>query len=166
MFELAASWLAEHAPVTPAELTLVHGDFRNGNLLVDAERGLTAVLDWELAHVGDPASDLGWLCVNSWRFGERDRVVGGFGDVDDLLAGYRSGGGREIEPQRLRWWQVMGTLKWGVICESMVQTWLCGEDEALERAAIGRRASEAEIDLLDLIAPQAAPRPAPRRAGR
>ena len=48
--------------------TLVHGDFRLGNLLVD-ERGVSAVLDWELVHSGDPLEDLGWLCVPAWRFG-------------------------------------------------------------------------------------------------
>ena len=65
--EVAFRWLADHRPPTvpPA---LVHGDFRHGNLLV-APDGLTAVLDWELAHVGDPREDLGWACVRAWRFG-------------------------------------------------------------------------------------------------
>jgi aminoglycoside phosphotransferase (APT) family kinase protein len=72
----------------PAELRLVHGDFRHGNLMVHAERGLAAVLDWELAHLGDPMEDLGWICVNSWRFGNIDKPVGGFGEYADLFAGY------------------------------------------------------------------------------
>jgi aminoglycoside phosphotransferase (APT) family kinase protein len=155
VFQLAFRWLADHSSTAPVELTLVHGDFRNGNLLVHPERGLVAVLDWELAHVGDPVSDLGWMCVNSWRYGERGKVVGGFGDVAGLLEGYRSAGGREVDAQHLFWWQVMGTLKWGVICESMVHAWLVGEDDQIERAAVGRRASEAEIDLLELLAPGA-----------
>jgi aminoglycoside phosphotransferase (APT) family kinase protein len=62
-FEAAFKWLEQRLPDT-TDLTLVHGDFRNGNLIVGPE-GIRAVLDWELTHVGDPAEDLGWLCVNS-----------------------------------------------------------------------------------------------------
>lgn len=153
VFQLALQWLQAHRPPEPAALSLVHGDFRNGNLLVDAA-GLTGVLDWELAHVGDPASDLGWLCVNSWRFGVREQVVGGFGSLQQLAAGYGAGGG-VFDAQRVHWWQVAGTLRWGVICESMLHAWLTGaEGDNIERAAIGRRASETEIDLLELIAPR------------
>jgi aminoglycoside phosphotransferase (APT) family kinase protein len=65
---------------------LVHGDFRNGNLIGGPD-GLRAVLDWELAHLGDPLEDLGWLCVRSWRCGAEPRV-GGFGPVDDQVAAY------------------------------------------------------------------------------
>ena len=66
--------------------TLVHGDFRLGNLIVD-ETGLRAVLDWELVHRGDPREDLGWLCVKCWRFGS-PQPVAGLGTVDQLLDGY------------------------------------------------------------------------------
>ena len=155
VFQLALAWLASHAPgdTTPA---LVHGDFRNGNLMVDlqAEGGaLVGVLDWELAHLGDPMADLGWMAVNSWRFGQPGRPVGGFGQWDELFGGYRSAGGH-VDEGRLRWWQVLGTLRWGVICESMGQAWLSGAEAVMEKAAIGRRASETEIDLLDLLLPR------------
>jgi len=94
IFELAFKRLRKAAP-PPTEPALAHGDFRNGNLMIHPEHGLTAVLDWELAHVGDPAADLGWLCVNSWRFGG-DQPVGGFGSYADLLAGYKAAGGCPI----------------------------------------------------------------------
>ncbi len=155
VFQLALRWLAEHAPadVVPA---LVHGDFRNGNLMVDleAEGGqLVGVLDWELAHLGDPMADLGWLGINSWRFGRHQRPVGGFGHWAQLFDGYRSAGGT-VDEARVHWWQVLGSLRWGVICESMGQAWLSGAEPVMEKAAIGRRASEAEIDLLDLLLPR------------
>ena len=163
VFQLALRWLAEQAPadVVPA---LVHGDFRNGNLMVDlqADGGarvgarvatLVGVLDWELAHLGDPMADLGWIAVNSWRFGQPGRPVGGFGQWDELFDGYRAAGGR-VDAGRVRWWQVLGTLRWGVICESMGQAWLSGAEAVMEKAAIARRASETEIDLLDLLLPQ------------
>jgi aminoglycoside phosphotransferase (APT) family kinase protein len=154
VFELALRWLGDHLPPEPARLRLVHGDFRNGNLIVDAH-GLRAVLDWELAHLGDPMEDLGWLCVPSWRFGRLDLPVGGFGTRDELFAGYAEAGG-EVEPARVRFWQLLGTLKWGLMCESMAQAHLSGDEPSVERAAIGRRASETEIDLLDQLAGEAA----------
>ena len=154
VFQLALRWLARHAPadVAPA---LVHGDFRNGNLMVDLQAdggALVGVLDWELAHLGDPMADLGWIAVASWRFGQPDRPVGGFGAWDALWGGYRAAGG-QVDTERVRWWQVLGTLRWGVICESMGQAWLSGAEAVMEKAAIGRRASETEIDLLELLLP-------------
>ena len=155
VFQLALRWLDENAPADAAP-ALVHGDFRNGNLMVDlqAEGGaLVGVLDWELAHLGDPMADLGWMAVNSWRFGQPGRPVGGFGQWDALFGGYRSAGGC-VDEDRVYWWQVLGTLRWGVICESMGQAWLSGAEAVMEKAAIGRRASETEIDLLDLLLPR------------
>jgi aminoglycoside phosphotransferase (APT) family kinase protein len=148
VFELAFQWLQQRLPGAPAATALVHGDFRNGNLMVD-EQGLCSVLDWEMAHLGDPMEDLGWLCVNAWRYGH-EAPVGGFGSREDLYAGYEAAGGR-VDPARVRFWEVLGTLKWGVICEAMARSWQNGEVRTVERAAVGRRASESEIDLLCLM---------------
>jgi len=152
VFELAFQWLRAHDPGDAPRPVPVHGDFRNGNLMVD-ERGLVGVLDWELAHLGDPMEDLGWICVNAWRFGAGELPVGGFGTRDDLFAGYEAAGGR-VDAQRVRHWEVLGTLKWGVVCETMLQAWRTGHERDLEKAVIGRRASESEIDLLTLLAPR------------
>jgi aminoglycoside phosphotransferase (APT) family kinase protein len=153
VFELALRWLGEHDPGPPAETTLVHGDFRHGNLIVGAE-GLRAVLDWELAHVGDPMEDLGWICVNSWRFGEIDKPVGGLGSREELFEGYEASG-RRVDPEAVKFWEVMGTLRWGVMCCGMMQRFRASPEHSVERAMIGRRASETEIDLLRLLAPKA-----------
>ncbi|WP_316189523.1 MULTISPECIES: phosphotransferase family protein [unclassified Bradyrhizobium] len=154
VFELALRWLADHDPGPPDEVTLVHGDFRHGNLII-GPGGVRAVLDWELAHLGDPMEDLGWICVNSWRFGEIDKPVGGFGSREDLFAGYEAAG-RKVDPARVMFWEVMGTLRWGVMCCGMMQRFREAPDYSMERAMIGRRASETEIDLLRLIAPRGA----------
>jgi aminoglycoside phosphotransferase (APT) family kinase protein len=153
VFELAFQWLRKHGP-DDVTAVLVHGDFRNGNLMV-GEGGLVGVLDWELAHLGDPMEDLGWLCVNAWRFGSLDLPVGGFGTREDLFAGYAAAGGR-VDAQRVHYWEMLGTLKWGIVCESMAQAWLAGHERDVEKAVIGRRASESEIDLLALLAPRGA----------
>jgi aminoglycoside phosphotransferase (APT) family kinase protein len=153
VFELALRWLRERDPGPPREVTLVHGDFRHGNLIIGPD-GVRAVLDWELAHLGDPMEDLGWICVNSWRFGEIDKPVGGFGTREELFEGYESAG-RRVDPERVMYWEVMGTLRWGVMCCGMMQRFRVGPDHSMERAMIGRRSSETEIDLLRLLAPRA-----------
>jgi len=152
VFELALRWLRERDPGPSAEVTLVHGDFRHGNLIIGPD-GVRAVLDWELAHLGDPMEDLGWICVNSWRFGEIDRPVGGFGTRQELFAGYEEAG-RRVDPERVKFWEVMGTLRWGVICCGMMQRFRIGPEHSIERAMIGRRSSETEIDLLRLLSPR------------
>lgn len=149
IFELAFKHLRDHAPklATPA---LVHGDFRNGNLIIGPE-GLRGVLDWELAHIGDPREDLGWICVNSWRFGETSNPVGGFGALQDMLDGYAEEGGAVFTPAEIKYWEMLGTLKWGVMCLIMYDAYSTGADPSVERAAIGRRASETEIDLINIF---------------
>jgi aminoglycoside phosphotransferase (APT) family kinase protein len=148
-FELALRWLEERRP-PPAGRVVAHGDFRNGNLIVGHE-GLAAVIDWELAHIGDPLSDLAWMCLKAWRYGHHP-PVGGFGETEDLIAAYQKAGGVEVDRQALRWWEVQATLRWGVICIAMVQAHLSGNFPSMEQAAIGRRACETEWDLLELIA--------------
>lgn len=162
-FELALRWLEEHADALPdGEPALVHGDLRTGNLMVGPE-GLRAVLDWELAHLGDPVEDLGWFCVKSWRFGNVDRRAGGFGTAEELLDAYEVASGRRISPEHLFFWEVYGTLKWGVICEMQAFSHLNGLVRSVELAAIGRRVAENEWDLLLLLDPTVADRPAPDR---
>ena len=112
--------------------------------------GLRAVLDWELAHLGDPIEDLGWFCVRAWRFGSTD-PAGGFGSRDELLAAYEAAGGGAVDPAELHWWEVLGTLKWGVICVMQATAHLTGLSRSVELAAIGRRVCETEHDLLELL---------------
>jgi aminoglycoside phosphotransferase (APT) family kinase protein len=147
VFEFAFKWL-EPRMASSERRTLVHGDFRHGNLLI-SPRGVEAALDWELTHIGDPLEDIGWICTNSWRFGVAEKVVGGFGDLEDLLAGYEAAGGAYFVPDDVRTWIVYGSLKWGIMCMTMYQGFL--RDRSVERAAIGRRCSETEIDLVNLI---------------
>lgn len=153
VFAYAFAWLRAHAPQLPGRPALVHGDFRNGNLMI-GPAGLNAVLDWENTHLGDPAEDLGWFCIPSWRFGNLGLPAGGFGTRDELLAGYAAAGGIPPSPERLQFWEAYGSLYWGVVCARSVDEFRSGADPTVERAMIARRASECELDLLRLIAPR------------
>jgi aminoglycoside phosphotransferase (APT) family kinase protein len=128
---------------------LVHGDFRLGNMLID-ERGIAAVLDWELVHLGDPLEDLGYLCVPAWRFGGQGPVAG-VGEYETLLDAYAAAGGGEVSQEELLWWQAAGTVWWGVLCLVQASRHLTGETRSVELAAIGRRACEQEWDALAML---------------
>ena len=146
--ELAIRWLGARLPA-PRAATLVHGDYRIGNVIVGPE-GLRAVLDWELAHAGDPMEDLGWLCVRSWRFGADTEPVGGLCARERLFAAYERASGVAVDPAVVRWWEIFGNFKWAVICIMQAQTFLGGVKN-VELAALGRRIVEMELELLDLM---------------
>jgi aminoglycoside phosphotransferase (APT) family kinase protein len=146
--ELAIRWLRARLPA-PSRATLVHGDYRLGNVIVGRE-GLAAVIDWELAHAGDPMEDLGWLCVRSWRFGADARPVAGLCERERLFAAYERSSGVRVDPAVVRWWEIFGNFKWGVICVMQAQTFLNGVKN-VELAALGRRIVEQELELLDLM---------------
>jgi aminoglycoside phosphotransferase (APT) family kinase protein len=147
--ELGLRWLDEHRP-TASDDVVLHGDFRNGNLVVGPE-GIRAVLDWELVHRGDPMQDLGYLCVRAWRFGGAE-PVGGFGSYEDLFTAYERVSGRAVDHASVRWWEVFGTIWWGGAC--MLQAWrhLSGSERSVELAAIGRRVWEQEYDVMLALA--------------
>ena len=153
--ELGVRWLAAHRPPEGPRVT-VHGDYRFGNFLVGPE-GLRGVLDWELAHTGDPAEDIGWLCAPAWRFGGSGEV-GGFGALPALLAAYTAAGGEAVTPARVHWWQVYATVKWATICALQASAHLSGATRSVELATIGRRVCESEWDLFGLLG---TPPPAP-----
>ena len=148
VLELAIRWLDQARPLSAGE-SVVHGDFRLGNLIV-SQAGLEAVIDWELAHVGDPIEDLGWLCVKSWRFGEA-RPVAGLGDYDELIEAYSTASGRGVDVDVLRWWEVLGTVRWGAISMLQAHLHLSGASRSVELAAIGRRVCESELDVLEIL---------------
>lgn len=152
MIDYTGRWLLENLP-TDNELSLVHGDFRNGNLMIDRDHGVVAVLDWEQAHIGDPFRDLGFITTNSWRFGRTDLPVGGFGTYEDMLAGYESVTGKPVDLKKVLYWEVFGSFWWAVGCLGMAQMYREGVDASVERPAIGRRSSECQIDCVNLLIP-------------
>ena len=148
VFEATFRWLEQNMPPVTGT-SVVHGDYRLGNVMVD-NNGLSAILDWELSHLGDPMEDLGWLCVRAWRFGGANPAAG-LGTYEELFNAYEAESGIRPDFDVVRWWEILGTLKWGIICISQAHTHLTGLVRSHELAAIGRRVCENEYDLIELL---------------
>lgn len=150
MIDYVGQWLMRNLPKTD-RVTLVHNEFRNGNFMVSSEEVL-GVLDWEIAHIGDPVRDLGWLCTNAWRYGE-SLPVGGFGSYEDLLCGYEEESGIKVDPIHVQFWEVFGSFWWSVTCLRFTERFRAGPDRSIERGMIGRRAAEGQIDCVNILMP-------------
>jgi len=151
VYHLARRWLVANVPSTPHPHRICHGDFRNGNLIVDGGR-LAAVLDWEACHNGDPFQDVAWFCVRTWRFGNDDLTAGGFGSLDTYRDAYQAAGGH-WEDGRFTWWQVFGTLYWAVGLGRQAAGHVRGEVRNIVMCASGRRVPELEYDVLEALRP-------------
>jgi aminoglycoside phosphotransferase (APT) family kinase protein len=147
--ELGLWWLREHRP-PPREPVVVHGDFRIGNVAVDAN-GLVGVLDWEFAHLDDPARDLAFGLVRAWRFGVDEKRLGGIGDAEPYLERYNELTGRQIRPEELDYWEVAGNVAWAIGCLTQARRHLSGQDRSVELAILGRLGAEVEYEICHLL---------------
>lgn len=151
--------LAAHVNLRPVP---VHGDFRLGNFIVNDD-GLAAVIDWELAHLGDPMQDLAWLCLRTWRFGGPGEV-GGFGQRGELYAAYERSSGSAVNEQRVFFWEMACQVRWAVMCLGMGLGAATAREfgstqggtsvnrpaVSLEHSLIGRRMEEPLWDMIQL----------------
>jgi aminoglycoside phosphotransferase (APT) family kinase protein len=147
--EFGVRWLEQHAPAH-TEQVLIHGDFRIGNLIVGPE-GLRAVIDWEFAHIGDSHEDLAWPCVRDWRFGNDAAHLGGVSDLEPFLTAYEAASGRTVDRTAVRYWEIMGNVRWAATCHAQAHRHLSGADPSVELVSLGRRAAEMELEFLTLI---------------
>jgi aminoglycoside phosphotransferase (APT) family kinase protein len=150
--ELGLWWLRENRP-PPREPVVVHGDFRIGNLAVD-ENGLVGVLDWEFAHLDDPARDLSFALVRAWRFGVPELRLGGIADAEPYLERYNELTGFDVKPEELDYWELAGNVAWAVGCLTQAQRHLTGQDRSVELAILGRLGAEVEHEICHLLARQ------------
>lgn len=149
VWEWALRWAQNHIP-SPNPLSFVHGDFRIGNLLVN-DAGLAAVIDWEFAHLGDPDEELGYLCMRDWRFGISENRAAGLTDRETFLHAYEQASGRTVNRASVDWWELMGNIRWGIICMSQANRHLSGAEKSVELASLGRRSAEMQLESLRLI---------------
>ncbi len=147
--ELGLRWLRPRAPAS-RHLVVAHGDYRLGNIVVHPTEGLRAVLDWELAHVGDPGEDLGWACMRFWQ-GVDQPGEPGLGPKRRFLDAYAGLSGWRLGPELALYWEVFANLRWAVVTLRQARRHLAGWEQSLELASIGRRCAEVEWELLRLV---------------
>ncbi|TGN17062.1 phosphotransferase family protein [Leptospira idonii] len=147
--EISLNWMEKNKPEVDS-IVLVHGDFRTGNFMITKE-GLQGILDYEFAHWGDRHEDVAWLCMRDWRFGKLNKEVGGFGDRPDFYRAYANVSKVEIDPKKVRFWEIMGNLRWAIGSAQQAERHLSGKDKGIELAAIGRRTAEMEWEAMRLI---------------
>ncbi|MGH7896812.1 MAG: phosphotransferase family protein [Candidatus Binatia bacterium] len=129
---IAAEWLREHLP-SADRIVLVHGDYRSGNFLYDDRGRITAILDWELAHLGDPHEDLGWV-VNelfSVRHEAGERLACGFEPREQMLSRYERATGWAIDRERLRFYEIFNDYKLAVCAHTTALRIARGENTHL-----------------------------------
>lgn len=154
VLDWAIRWLERNRP-EPADIVLVHHDFRTGNYMVDAS-GLTAILDWEFAGWSDRHEDIGWFHAMCWRFSGRDKPAGGIGSREAFLRGYEAVSGVRVDPVRVYYWEVYAHLRWAVIALQQGDRYLVGGERTLDLGLTGRRPAEMELELLRMTAPKGA----------
>ncbi len=150
VLEFAFSWLKRHLPPPPDRLALVHGDYRTGNFLYD-QSGITGILDWEMAHAGDPIEDLGWLMIKSWRWAN-DQRVGGLSTRDEFVKMYEGAGGVKVDAAALKFWEVFSNVKFAIIFITGTKSIVQGKTPDLLLAVTAFINPGLEVELLELIA--------------
>jgi aminoglycoside phosphotransferase (APT) family kinase protein len=152
--ELGLLWLRENRPPRRPPV-FAHGDYRIGNVMVD-ERGLVGVLDWEFAHLDDPARDLAFGMVRQWRFGMADLRFGGISDPEPYVERYNELTGIDVRPEELDYWELAGNVGWAIACLTQGQRHLSGQDRSVEFAVLGRLGAEVEYEICHLLEKAAA----------
>ncbi len=130
----AVLWLRAHVPSCD-EITLVHGDYRLGNFLVERAGGaarLTGVLDWEMVHLGDPLEDLAWCASPLWRAGTE--WASGLLPPDEMAAVYTAASGRTVDPARYRFYDVLTLVKMIAIMQTGIRAFNDGRTRDLRMA--------------------------------
>lgn len=147
ILERGFGWLEQNLPSTDVT-TLVHGDYRSGNYLHDETGRITAMLDWEMAHFGDPHEDLGWATMPYWSCEGR---AGGLEDTEDMLARYERATGTQVDRARVHFYQVLGTVKMAAISLTGVKSF--GEARSAEPTlvVVGMLIGRLGVELLRLL---------------
>ncbi|MGH7056903.1 MAG: phosphotransferase family protein, partial [Acetobacteraceae bacterium] len=130
-----------------ALVTLVHGDYRIGNIMVQ-DGNLAGVLDWEFAGWGDPDEDVGWLCARCWRFCRVDREAGGVAERADFYNGYEARTGRKVDAERIRYWEAMAAVRWAIVALEQGERNRGEEKPGLEAALTGRMAPQLALEAM------------------
>jgi aminoglycoside phosphotransferase (APT) family kinase protein len=110
----ALRWLKRNQPPPAQKISVVHGDYRTGNFLVDDAGDIRAILDWEMSHLGDPLEDLGWAIDPLWAGGNPARPGGMIARADAIRI-WEETSGLKADPKALHWWEIFASLKGAAI---------------------------------------------------
>ncbi|MCB9450051.1 MAG: phosphotransferase family protein [Anaerolineaceae bacterium] len=149
VFSYGLRWAENNLPTTQTPVVL-HGDFRIGNIVVD-ETGLQAIIDWEFCRLGDPLEDLAWVGLRDWRYGRGDLPLGGVGEREPFIAAYESASKLIVNRADLDFWEILGNLRWAVVCLAQAERHCSGKDRSVELAVLGRRSAAMQHEMLRLI---------------
>ncbi|MCB1535829.1 MAG: phosphotransferase family protein [Rhodoblastus sp.] len=121
----AIRWMKRNPPPPAQRISVVHGDYRTGNLLVSDTGAVIGVLDWEMAHLGDPLEDLAWSINRVWCF-RKDERRGGMLPKDEAIAIWEKSSGLAVDADALRWWELLACLKGQAIWISATKEYQTG----------------------------------------
>lgn len=150
VLEMAISWLKRNKPAPAQRISIVHADYRTGNFLYTAQEGIKGVLDWEMAHLGDPLEDVAWACIKSWRW-SGDGKIGGLLDREDFYRLYEQYSGLKVDRQAVHFWEVLGNLKLAVIFITGAQSYCTGKTNEIMLALTSYINPSIELEILNLI---------------
>ena len=132
----AIRWLKRNPPPPAKKIVVVHGDYRTGNFLFDDDGNIRAILDWEMAHLGDPLEDIGWALDPLWSHGDPSRPAGGI-VRDEALAIWEEASGMTIDRDALSWWEIFASLKGVAIWISAAREYAQGRNTEAVNAFSG-----------------------------
>lgn len=146
----AFRWLRRNLPPPAERIVLVHADYRTGNFLSTPEGEIKGILDWEMAHLGDPLEDVAWACIRPWRW-LGNELVGGLTERQDFLERYTRATGIAIAEEAVRFWEVLGNVKLAAIFITGGRSFCDGRTRAPMMALLGRSMGRLELEIMDLM---------------
>lgn len=109
--DAAIRYLKRNPPPPPMRLAVVHGDYRLGNCLYLSDGSVSGVLDWEMAHLGDPLEDLAWALRSDYSPSAARGKICGYLTADTAIAAWEAGSGMRADREALAWWNLFVCIK-------------------------------------------------------
>lgn len=152
----AIRWLHRNLPPAAQQISVVHGDYRTGNFLFNSDAEITAILDWEMCHLGDPLEDLAWSMDPLWSRDEPG-LAGRLIAIEDAIAVWESESGLACDRNAFQWWRIFVALKALAIWISSSEDFHAGESKDSILAMAGWVMTDRQNRiLLDYLAPDSA----------
>lgn len=140
-------WLKRNKPEVE-RITLVHGDFKQDNFLYENEK-ITAFLDWEMTHLGDPMEDLGWACMEWWR--QDTPLMCGLIEKEQFFRYYEDLSGIKVDEQKVFFYEVLGCVKMAAICLTGARSFSEGKTHEMVLGFLGLGVGRLEDNLANLL---------------